>query len=75
MRLCLCVSFRRVSQRQNLRNDRLDLSGVDQFRDLRELGRIRMRENRRAANSAFLQLAGSAREMSVAMVPPFFITP
>src|SRR6266487_1912968 len=44
------------AERQNLRDDWLDLSGVDQLRDLCEIFCIRMNGDTSAANPAFLEL-------------------
>src|SRR5436190_1823615 len=44
------------TQRQNLRHDWLDLSRVDQVRDLGEVFGIRVNGNCRSTNPAFLKL-------------------
>ena len=46
----------RFAQRPNLRHDRLDLSRVDQVRDLGEVFGIRVNGNCRSTNPAFLKL-------------------
>src|SRR5215212_3875310 len=56
MRGRLLGGLRPVAQGEDLTNDRFDLPGFDQFRDLGEILRIRCHANAVAADAEFLQL-------------------
>ena len=56
MRGCLLLRLDRLAQRQNLRDDRLHLSCVDQARDLGEVFGIGMNGDGRSTNFAFPEL-------------------
>src|SRR5438477_12506333 len=59
----LLLGCDRFTQRQNLRHDWFDLSGVDQLADLSQICRIGMNRDTRAANAALLDYSGvGARE-------------
>src|SRR5438874_4316919 len=56
MRRGLLLRLDRIIQRQNLRNNWLDFSCINQLGNLSEIGRIRVNGDTRAANSVFLKL-------------------
>src|SRR5205814_8025285 len=53
----LLLGCDRFTQRQNLRHDWFDLSGVDQLGDLSQIFRIGMNRDTRAANAALLDFS------------------